>query len=130
MKRIRLLFGVLLSIAVLGAQAPVAPPGRGQGPGGAPAPAVVDPNSVAPGELFVEPPTLINLGFEWFIEGDDNRNASVAVSYRRSGESAWKEALPLLRLKGERVYSQSQVDVIAPNMFAGSVLDLAPDTAL
>ena len=46
----------------------------------------------------------------------------------RSGESTWKQALPLLRLKGERVYSESQVDVIAPNMFAGSVLDLEPDT--
>src|SRR5688572_7587184 len=139
MTRIGLLFGVLLSIAVLGAQGPVVPPGPGQGPAvvppgpgqgpaGAPAPLVVDPNTVAAGELLVEPPTLINLGFEWFMEGDDNRNASVAVSYRRSGETAWKEALPLLRLKGERVFSQSQVDVIAPNMFAGSVLDLAPDT--
>ena len=30
---------------------------------------------VTPGELIVEPPTLINLGFEWLIEGDVNRNA-------------------------------------------------------
>ena len=44
------------------------------------------------GELLVEPPTLINLGFEWFVEGDENRNATVAVSYRRSGESVWKQA--------------------------------------
>ena len=116
MKRIGLLLSALFTTALAGAQGPVAP-----------APAV-DPNSVAPGELLVEPPTLINLGFEWFMEGDDNRNATVAVSYRRSGESDWKQALPLLRLKGERVYSQSQVDVIAPNMFAGSVLDLEPDT--
>ena len=35
----------------------------------------------------------------------------------------------MLRLKGERVYQGSQVDVIAPNMFAGSILDLEPDTA-
>ncbi len=35
-----------------------------------------------PGELVIDPPTLINLGFEWLIEGDDNRNASVEVSYR------------------------------------------------
>src|SRR6185369_5054788 len=72
---------------------------------------------------------LINLGFEWFIQGDENRNAAVAVSYRRKGESLWKDALPLLRLKGERVYMASQVDVISPNMFAGSILDLEPDTA-
>ena len=24
------------------------------------------------GELIVEPPTLVSLGFEWMIEGDDN----------------------------------------------------------
>ena len=33
-------------------------------------------NAVVPGELFTEPPTLINLGFEWLIQGDDNRNAA------------------------------------------------------
>ena len=37
-------------------------------------------DTTRPGEFVVEPPTLINLGFEWFIDGDDNRNAPVAVS--------------------------------------------------
>ena len=83
---------------------------------------------MTPVEFLIDPPTLINLGFEWFIQGDDNRNASVAVSYRRKGETEWKPALPMLRLKGERVYQQSQVDVIAPIMFAGSILDLEPNT--
>ena len=46
-----------------------------------------------PGELVIDPPTLINLGFEWPIEGDDNRNASVKVSYRRTGDSQWKQGL-------------------------------------
>jgi peptidase M28-like protein len=86
-------------------------------------------NSVSAGEFLVEPPTLINLGFEWFIEGDDNRNAAVDVSYRKSGEQAWKRALPLLRLQGEHIYNGAQLDVVAPNMFAGSLLDLQPDTA-
>lgn len=85
-------------------------------------------NAVTAGELVVEPPTLINLGFEWWIEGDDNRNASVAVSYRARGEREWRAALPMLRLHGERIYSESRVDVIAPNMFAGSILDLEPGT--
>ena len=31
-------------------------------------------------------------------------------------------------MHGERVYSESRVDVVAPNMFAGSILDLEPDT--
>ena len=83
-----------------------------------------------PGELVIDPPTLINLGFEWVIEGDDNRNASVEVSYRRVGETQWKQALPLLRLQGERIFQTEGVfDVISPNMFAGSILDLQPDTA-
>jgi len=89
----------------------------------------VSPEAVIAGELFTEPPTLENLGFEWFIQGDTNRNAAVAVAYRREGESGWRQGMPLLRLDGERIYAESRVDVIAPNMFAGSVLDLEPDTA-
>jgi hypothetical protein len=93
----------------------------------APAPAP-SPDVVTPGELVIEPATLINLGFEWFIQGDANRNAAVQVSYRKAGTTEWQPALPLLRLDGERIYAESRVDVIAPNMFAGSVLDLTPDT--
>jgi hypothetical protein len=86
-------------------------------------------NASTAGELVVEPPTLINLGFEWFLEGDANRNASVDVAYRKAGESAWRPGLPMLRMGGERIYSESRVDVVVPNMFGGSVLDLEPDTA-
>lgn len=87
-------------------------------------------NQVKPGEFVVDPPTLINLGFEWIIEGDDNRNASVEVSYRKKGDPEWKKGLPLLRLQGERIFqTQGVFDVISPNMFAGSILDLEPDTA-
>jgi hypothetical protein len=82
-----------------------------------------------PGEFVVENPTLINLGFEWFIRGDDNRNAKVEVSYRKLGTTAWKQGLPFLRLQGERIYqSEGVFDVTSPNMFAGSILDLDPDT--
>src|SRR5690348_5210510 len=28
-------------------------------------------NKITPGELVIDPPTLINLGFEWLVEGDD-----------------------------------------------------------
>ena len=51
---------------------------QGAANGAAPA----SPNAVIPGELVIEPPTLINLGFEWFIQGDANRNAAVAVTFR------------------------------------------------
>ena len=87
-------------------------------------------NAVKAGELVIDPPTLINLGFEWVIKGDDNRNAKVEVSYRRKGDSAWKRGMDLLRLQGERVYQGEGVfNVKMPNMFAGSVLDLEEGTA-
>src|SRR5271163_5023092 len=87
-------------------------------------------NKVTPGEFVIDHPTLINLGFEWVIQGDDNRDARVDVTYRKRGESQWKAALPLLRLQGERIYQDQGVfDVVSPNMFAGSILELEPDTA-
>ena len=95
--------------------------GLGQSPGTA--------TRVTPGDLVVDPPTLINLGFEWLIEGDANRNASVAVSYRKAGETAWKNGMPLVRLQNERVTQPNVFNLVLPNMFAGSILDLEPDTA-
>jgi hypothetical protein len=92
--------------------------------------AEVGKNQINPKEFVIDPPTLINLGFEWVIEGDDNRNAKVDVSYRKQGEKDWKQGLPLMRLQGERIFQPEGVfDVISPNMFAGSILDLDPDTA-
>ena len=87
-------------------------------------------NKVKAGELVIDPPTLINLGFEWVIQGDDNRNAQVDVAYRKKGDTAWKTAMPLLRLQHERVYQGEGVfNVEMPNMFAGSILDLEENTA-
>jgi len=87
-------------------------------------------NKVKAGELVIDPPTLINLGFEWVIQGDDNRNAKVDVAYRRKGDREWKTAMPLLRLQHERVYQGEGVfNVEMPNMFAGSILDLEENTA-
>src|SRR5580698_1009366 len=86
-------------------------------------------NNVKAGELVIDPPTLINLGFEWVIQGDDNRNARVDVAYRRKGDKAWKTAMPLLRLQHERVHRADLFNVEMPNMFAGSILDLQENTA-
>lgn len=85
-------------------------------------------DSVQAGELVVNHPTLINLGFEWHIAGDDNRNAAVAVSYRRQGDGDWETGMPLLRLQGERIEQANTWALQAPNMFAGSILDLQPGT--
>jgi hypothetical protein len=84
---------------------------------------------VTPGELVVDHPTLINLGFEWVIDGDANRNARVDVSYRKQGDAGWKQGLPLLRLQGERIVQANSWNLVAPNMFAGSILDLEPGTS-
>jgi hypothetical protein len=90
------------------------------------APALRAENGVRPGEFIIEPPTLICLGFEWAISGDDNRNATVEVSYRRAGDSQWRDALPLLRMGGEKIF---RAPYTVPDRFAGSILDLDPDTA-
>jgi hypothetical protein len=79
------------------------------------------------GPFITEPPTLISLGFEWEIAGDDNRNAEVAVWYRKKGDQAWKQGLPLLRLQQERI-NRGPLQYTTPNMFAGSLFDLEPGT--
>src|SRR5437773_1278699 len=78
-------------------------------------------------EFITEPATLISLGFEWRIDGDDNRNAAAAVSYRKKGEQSWKDGLPLLRIGNERV-SENSFNYLTPNGFAGSIFDLDADT--
>jgi hypothetical protein len=94
-------------------------------------------NATTAGAFTVEPPTLVSLGFEWKIFGDDNRNAKVEVSYRKKGETAWREALPLLRLQREEIGTAPNAaepnryplfHYTAANMFAGSILNLEPDT--
>ena len=85
-------------------------------------------NKVRPGNFIVGDPTLICLGFEWHIDGDDNRNAAVEVRYRKKGTTAWREALPLLRLQNEEAGGSLVPEYVVPNMFAGSILDLEPDT--
>jgi hypothetical protein len=104
------------------------------------APALAEDKTVA-GAFNVEPPTLVSLGFDWRIKGDDNRNARVQLAYRKAGEAEWRQGLDLMR-------SQNEVVGAAPgpggpenaaryplfkytvdNLFAGSVLNLEPDTS-
>jgi hypothetical protein len=103
--------------------------------------------SVIVGKFVVEAPTLTSIGVEWKIAGDDNRNARVDVRYRRKGDPAWRNALPLLRIHHEIINGGSppfEVTGISAenatgnrenawhydtgNMFAGSILGLTPDT--
>src|SRR4030095_6258498 len=86
-------------------------------------------NATKAGRFHLEHPTLLNLGFEWAIEGDANRNASVAVRFRRVDETSWRDALPLVRIGGEKVYRRREnLDYTVPDGFAGSIFNLQPDT--
>ena len=77
--------------------------------------------------FITEPATLTSLGFEWRVDGDDNRNASVRVFYRVKGGRDWKEGLPLLRIGHERI-NENALQYVTPNGFAGSIFDLEPGT--
>jgi hypothetical protein len=79
------------------------------------------------GEFITEPPTLISLGFEWQIQGDDNRNATVSVFYRSKGDTLWRDGLPLLRIGGERI-NENALQYTTPHMLAGSIFYLDPGT--
>lgn len=94
-------------------------------------------SDVTAGKFTVERPTLVSLGFEWRISGDENRNATVEVAYRKQGEPAWHRGLPLFRLQNEPVTGGSGrprngagtlYSYTAGNLFAGSILNLAPGT--
>src|SRR3954463_15720699 len=103
----------------------------------APAAAAQAPQkAVTAGAFLSERPTLNSLGFEWRIAGDANRNAQVAVSYRAKGETAWRQPLPMFRQGGEKVVGpkphfgeRNYYTFGAPNMFAGSILNLAAGTS-
>jgi hypothetical protein len=82
---------------------------------------------VRAGEFVVEPSTLISLGFEWYVSGDDNRNAYVTVQYRKAG-GAWTQGMNMLRIHGEVNATDSTLPYTAPNMFAGSIMDLEANT--
>jgi hypothetical protein len=93
-------------------------------------------NATVSGAFITERPTLLSLGFEWKINGDDNRNAQVAVSFRKAGGTAWRQALPLLRIGGEFIAGPkpqyggvNYYNYTVPPGFAGSILGLEPDTA-
>jgi hypothetical protein len=92
-------------------------------------------NAVMAGTLITERPTLLSLGFRWKITGDDNRNAVVTVTYRATGEQKWRRALPLFRIGGEFIAGPkpqfgglNYYNYTVPPAFAGSVLNLQPDT--
>jgi hypothetical protein len=84
-------------------------------------------NEIIPKRFIIDPPTIENLGFRWYIGGDSNRNASVTVAFRKKCQKLWKNALPMLRVHHE-VANQRYGPYRTGNLFAGSVLFLEPAT--
>ncbi len=89
-----------------------------------------NPNASVPLEVFKELPTLRCLGVRWPLLGDANKNAQISLSYRKVGTEKWKVGYPLFRS-----YPDPHPDNPTPFsrveggwMFAGSVLDLTPET--
>jgi hypothetical protein len=98
-------------------------------------------NAVAPGRVVLEAPTLVCLGVRWYVSGDANGDAAVAVSYRRNREGDWRPAMPLFRVGVGAEGSAEEAEARlrrAPrdrgwpfslgNLFAGSIFELSPDT--
>ena len=90
-------------------------------------------NRTLTGAVLVEPPTLINLGFEWQIEGDDNRNARVAVDYRAVSRETGGKELPWQRdgsLACRREVWLAAARLHRPKMFAAacSISTRTPNT--
>ena len=115
---------VVLSTVHVGAQPPFI--GRSKEPikGATPGERM---DEIQAGRFLIDPPTLENLGFRWYVEGDSNRNARVDVAFRREGDAAWKDALPMLRVHYE-IVNQDYGPYRVGNLFAGSVLFLKPAT--
>lgn len=61
--------------------------------------------------------TTQSIGLEWDITGDTDHDARGTVQYRVQGSTAWKPALPLVR-----------VDFPSQNQLAGSIMFLSPGT--
>ncbi|MCC6444271.1 MAG: right-handed parallel beta-helix repeat-containing protein [Armatimonadetes bacterium] len=83
-------------------------------------------NAARPGETALEAPTFHCLGVRWYVEGDANGNAKVALYYRKTGAKTWKEAMPLFRVEGEKCQPPLPA---GRSLFAGSAFDLAPGTS-
>src|SRR5579871_6918637 len=75
------------------------------------------------GTASLDRPTLVALGIQLLITGDDDHDSSVAVRYRAHGSSAWLDGPPLFRVRPESVSGRT-----VPPQFAGSIFGLRPAT--
>lgn len=87
-------------------------------------------DDTVPGEASTPHPTLHNLAVEWRIEGDDNLNGTVAVTFRETGTRTWHPALPLRRVPPGTFKDRDpkRSFISWENNHSGSIVDLEPDT--
>ena len=76
-----------------------------------------------PGAVNVDRPTLVTLGVQLLVSGDDDHDARVAVRYRPAATTDWHDAMDLFRVRPESVVGRT-----VPEQFAGSIFDLTPAT--
>jgi len=88
--------------------------------------ALAGQNASQPGEVRHEPATLHCLAVRWPVKGDANRNAAVAVRYRKIGAAKWKQGYPLFRPHPDKMSPENRV--AGGWLFAGSIVNLNPDT--
>jgi chitodextrinase len=84
---------------------------------------VIPGSATVPGAITAPNPTLNNITIEWEISGDTDNNGVVSVRYRRLGDGAWSQGMPL-----RRVPSGASQYWIMKNKHSGSILDLQPNT--
>ena len=89
------------------------------------------PHGMVPGEIRFLDSTMHSISIEWDILGDSNHNAESRVRFRKVGEDAWNEFMPLLRINF--TYPDQLTWYARPvhnrlNMFAGSLMFLTPGT--
>jgi hypothetical protein len=75
------------------------------------------------GSASLDRPTVITLGVQLMVSGDDDHDARVSVRYRVHGSSAFRDGPPLFRVRPESVVGRT-----VSEQFAGSIFDLAPAT--
>ncbi len=82
------------------------------------------------GEIEFDPSTFHTIGLSLPIRsGDEDFDAFVAVFYRPVGSPAWKEALPLQRVRTDTLSHPVPSPFPVGEQFAGSVFGLEPDRA-
>ena len=91
-------------------------------------------SSINVGDVVIDPPTVATLGFSVpILDGDNNYNAIASVSYRQSGSTEWRAALPLLRVRPEMISLETPPEDHGfprpSEQFAGSIFHLEPDSA-